>query len=397
MGRRRGAPPKRLCPALLPLLLVVVMAAAVGCGIVPAVVADGRDEPEAASLGVAYAPFGFGEGSLWAIKIVTCDEPGPALFGDGGSGGCGVSGPPTLDRLDPETGDVEASIPLEGFDEPETAEVAFGSGSVWVSPANYYPFRDEDYPFGGVKPGNDAVLRIDPETNRVADRIHVPSPMGVAFGFGSAWVTDAISGTVLRIDPRTGEVVARIGVGRGAGDVAADERSGAVWVAGRHLPEVAEELQGALPPERSTARKLTRVDPRTNCVVAEVPIEEAKRYGGVRAVAVGEGAAWAASATGKLHRVDPKTNEVAAVVPLGDYSWDLAVSEGSVWATAMKNSGTTRLKRVDPRTDEVVGSLDLGPEEDSGGYGRLAADATGGVWTVSSAKTGRGTLTRISP
>ena len=222
----------------------------------------------------------------------------------------------------------------------------------------------------------------------------MPSPSGVAFGFGSAWVTDAISGTVLRIDPGTGEVVARIGVGRGAGDVAADERGGAVWVAGRYLPEVDEHLRGSLGPKRSKARKLTRVDPRTNRAVAEVPIEEATPVGGARSVAVGEGAVWAASATGKLFGVDPRTNEVAAVVPLGDYAWDLAVSGGYVWATAMKNSGTTRLKWVDPRTAEVLGSRDLG-RADSEGYGRLASSG-GDVWFVSGAEK-KGTLTRISP
>ena len=396
IGRRRW-----LVPASLPLLIVLVAAVAVGCGGGPAGVLGGGDAPNEASLGVAYTPLGFGEGSVWAIKLVTCDEPGRSWgFGDGGSGGCGAPGPPSLDRLDPETGEVVASIPLEGFDEPGHAEVAFGAGSVWVSPADYYPFPDGDYPFGGVKPGNDAVLRIDPRTNRIAQRIRVPSPSGVAFGFGSAWVTDAISGTVLRIDPTTGGVAARIGVGRGAGDVAADERSGAVWVAGQHLPEVSEYLGESPPPERSTARKLTRVDPRTNRVAAEVPLEEATPGGGVRALAVGEGAVWAASATGKLFMVDPRTNGVVAVVPLGDYVWDLAVSGGSVWATAQHPGpfgGGTRLVRVNPRDAGVVGSGDLGRDEDSGGDGRLAADATGGVWTVSSAKTGRGTLTRISP
>ena len=395
MGRRRSV------RAALSLFLIFLLAAtAVGCGGAPAGVLGGRGGPEEASLGGAYAPQAFGEGSLWATEIVTCDEPGPSWgFGDGGASyGCDAPGPPSLDRLDPETGEVEAEIPLEGFDEPETVEVAFGAGSVWVSPADYYPFPDEDYPFGGVKPGNDAVLRIDPETNRVADRIPVDSPMGVAFGFGSAWVTDATSGTVLRVDPATGEVVARIGVGRGAGVVAADERDGAVWVAGQHLPETSEYLGESPPPERSPARKLTRVDPRTNRVAAEVPVEEATPYGGVRAVAIGEGAVWAASATGKLYGVDPRTNEVAAVVPSGDYVWDLAVSGGSVWATVLKkqpwNDGPL-LVRVDPRSGEVVGSRDLGPA-DSGGYGRLVAGG-GHVWFVSGAKAGAGTLVRISP
>jgi DNA-binding beta-propeller fold protein YncE len=85
-------------------------------------------------------------------------------------------------------------------------------------------------------PGGDVVLRIDPRTNRVVDRFPVDPPSGLAFGHGSVWATSAGHGTLSRIDPQTGEVVAKIEVGRRAVDVAADEGSGAVWVAGLYLP-----------------------------------------------------------------------------------------------------------------------------------------------------------------
>lgn len=71
-----------------------------------------------------------------------------------------------------------------------------------------------------------------------------------------------------------------------------------------------------------------------------------------------------------------------------------------MWATA-QTSGPgnvgTRLVRMAPRALEVLSSLDLGPP-DSGGYGRLAADAVGHVWFVTGgAGTRTGTLARISP
>lgn len=103
---------------------------------------------------------------------------------------------------------------------------------------------------------------------------------------------------------------------------------------------------------------------------------------------MGEGAVWAQSVRGRLFKVDPATNEVVAEVDLGDYSSDLAVYGGSVWATAQVSVGT-RLFRVDPRTAQVVTS-EHGPDPSEGGYGELVA---GGryVWFGS-----RDGLTRVA-
>ena len=102
---------------------------------------------------------------------------------------------------------------------------------------------------------------------------------------------------------------------------------------------------------------------------------------------------WAQSAeghlSGKLFKVDPATNEVVAVVPLGEYSNDLAVYGGSVWATVQASSGT-RLVRVDPSTAHVVATADLGPV-DKVGYGILVAGG-GYVWFVSGDR-----LARVAP
>ena len=357
--------------------------------------AESRAEA-AYSLGKAYVPAGFGEGSLWATNLVTCDDTGeappPGEYGDtagSSAAACGAPANMLLKRLDPETGRVTAAVELDGFFANVT-EVAFGAGSVWVSSADYYPG-----PVDGAGSPGDAVLRVDPATNRVVDRIPLPSPSGVAFGHGSVWVTSAGQGTLSRINPETGEVAARIEVGRGAVDVAVDERGGAVWIAGLHLPEDYEEYP---PPGHSEDRKLTRVDPGTNRVVAEVPIGAGSPEGGAHSVDVGEGAVWAASVDGDLLKVDPATNEVLAITRLGDYTSDLAVSEGVVWATVQnKAPGDVRtlLVRVDPSTVKVVGSRDLGGLEASG-PGRIAV-GDGNVWFVTGgAKAGAGTLTRAS-
>ncbi|HET7271710.1 MAG TPA: hypothetical protein VFI90_11565 [Rubrobacter sp.] len=107
--------------------------------------------------------------------------------------------------------------------------MAVGAGSVWVSSGAVYPG-----PTGGKQP-NDVVPRVDPKKNRVVDSIPVYSSSGLAFGHGSVWVTSASYGIVSRIGPESGEVVAKIEVGRGAADIAVDESSGAVWLAGLHI------------------------------------------------------------------------------------------------------------------------------------------------------------------
>ena len=235
------------------------------------------------SPGQAYVPPGFGGGSLWATDLPTCNDTGSASSSAGSASAsaaaCALPAKTLLKRLDPQTREEVAEIPLEGFSANIT-EVAFGAGSVWVSSGDYYPG-----PAGGKQP-DDVVLRVNPRTNRVVDRISVYSSSGLAFGHGSVWVTSASYGTLSRIDPQTGEVVAKIEVGRGAVDIAAEERSGAVWVAGLYLPK---DYAGRASPKYSEDRKLSRVDPATNRVVAEIPIRAGSPDGGADNVAVGKG------------------------------------------------------------------------------------------------------------
>jgi DNA-binding beta-propeller fold protein YncE len=84
-----------------------------------------------------------------------------------------------------------------------------------------------------------SVLRIDPRTNRITDRIRlvsrsgpdVPDPIAVAAGGGFVWVLAGNTATVTKIDPRTAGVVGttRIGVDRVPTALAAGTE--ATWVA----------------------------------------------------------------------------------------------------------------------------------------------------------------------
>jgi hypothetical protein len=354
----------------------------------------GLDAEVVSPLGEANMPAGFGEGSLWATGFKpSCDD----VIGDSASasasassgaslaGGCVLPAKTHLKRVDPRTGEVIAEIPLEWVG--DSPELAVGAGSVWISPGE---FSD---------PTGDLVLRVDPRTKRVVDRIPVDSPTGLDFGFGSVWVTRKVTsagyGTLSRIDPQTGEVVAKIDVDRGAVDVAVDESSEAVWVAG----------QGYNKPENN---KLSRVDPETNRVVAEIPIRADARDGGADNVAVGEGEVWVSSAD-KLLKVNPETNEVAGMVSVGADDGPralvshVAVYGGGVWAMGQawirrehpkpgrsKWMPAFRLVRVDPSTMHVVASEYLTPFYNVA-PGALAAGG-GYVWFSS----GKG-LARVAP
>jgi streptogramin lyase len=338
----------------------------------------GFDEEVVSPLGKANLPEGFGEGSLWATDLGGgggCKD----VIGDSASASasasseaaCGGGAPPEtlLKRVDPQTGEVAAEIPLECVGAEFGPQVAFGAGSMWVS-SGIIPYGLERSP----RTPCDVVLRVDPRTKRVVDRIPVDTPTELAFGHGSVWMTSDGYGTLSRIDPQTGEVVAKIDVDRGAVDVAVDESSGAVWVAG----------QGYNKPENN---KLSRVDPETNRVVAEIPIRADSPEGGAFNVAVGEGAVWVSSVD-ELLKVDPQTNEVAGMVSVAGYS-HVAVYGGGVWTLGQARRGFG-LVRVDPTTMDVVASEEFRPYY-SIAPGGLAAGG-GYVWFSS----GKG-LARVSP
>ena len=351
----------------------------------------GLDFEAVSPVGRANLPAGFGGGTLWATDFepipAACDDmvkPGEGPCSASTSAGASASASPyggrrqtLLRRLDPRTGEEVAAIPLEGLSDVFT-QVAFGAGSVWVS-SGYYSMGPPDRRGPG-----DVVLRIDPRTNRVVDRIPVDPPSGLAFGHGSVWAASAGYGTLTRIDPETGEVAAKIEVGRGAVDVAADERSGAVWVASVYLPK---DYGGYDSPGYSEDRNLTRVDPATNRVATQIPIRAGSWDGGADHVAVGEGAVWAQGG-GELFKVDPATDEVTATASVGGSSSHLAVYGGAVWAMAQVDE--FRLARVDPRTVRVVASEDIGPIPKVGTGGMAAGG--GYVWFSS----GDG-LARVAP
>ncbi len=320
---------------------------------------------------------GFGGSSLWVVDYgdYECDDT------------ASCSGPERvfLKRLDPDTREAEATFPLRGTD---GAGVAFGAGSAWISYSNY------------DRPRESGVLRVDLETNQIVRKIPTEKPpWEIAFGEGSVWFTSELSGVVSRLDPATNEVAQEIETGKSElGGVAVG--GGSVWAASYGLSGASaipdESYETNTLPEPNPEARLLRLDPERGEVVAEVPVEETALEGGASDAAVGEGAVWATSFNAKLLRIDPGTNAVTARDDIGDYSFDVEVGEGHVWAESEVNVNggggyAIRLSRLNPETGAVSGYLD---RKNMSGL----AVGGGAVWAgIGGVEGGEGGLIKISP
>lgn len=165
-----------------------------------------------------------------------------------------------LAAIDPASGEIAEEIELGARC---TTDVGVDGTSVWVACKV-----------------DDTVLRVDPATSTVEDRVDVTEPNSLAFTDGAVWV--GASGAVVRVDAATAEIIATIdgGTGRFGGIGASDE--GAVWV-------------------RRAGAPLTRIDPATNEVTDALELDVPS--GGD--VLVAHGAVWStAFDDATLFRID---------------------------------------------------------------------------------------------
>ena len=107
------------------------------------------------------------------------------------------------------------------------------------------------------------LLRVNPKTNLIDERIKVgKNPRFLTTGEGAVWTLNQAEGNVTRIDPKTNKVVATIelGVPGGGGEISTGD--GAVWVTVFEIP-------------------ITRIDVETNKVTQQWvgPGGDAIRYG----------------------------------------------------------------------------------------------------------------------
>jgi hypothetical protein len=208
-----------------------------------------------------------------------------------------------------------------------------------------------------------------PQGGAVGPAIAVGGPAagvsGIATGEGGVWVGGwgGRGGFVTRLDPRSGREVATARVPHGVDDVAAG--AGAIWTTGtvcvgRH-PDDPEDVC-------LTEPRVSRIDPESGHVATTIaiplPPETARDTAHASAVAVGEGAVWAAvswnATTGEVVRIDPRTNSIAARIPTGGFVGEMRLAAGSVWVLShreytdeTKVEGASLL-RIDPAANAIV-------------------------------------------
>ena len=205
--------------------------------------------------------------------------------------------PDAVLRIDPETRRVAATIPLRS-----PGRIVVGEGSVWVIH------------------GDNGLARIDPSTNQVTEIRVGEKPVDVAVSGGSAWVTHRVEGgPVVRVDTATNKVVATVTPGvRGTWGIAADDE--AVWVTAPN------------------ALSVLRLDPETNEVAATIETVTADVTATPERVAIGADSVWISdSTTPSVLRVDPEGNDIVDQIRSPTEQWApdlLAVDDGSVWAVA---------------------------------------------------------------
>jgi hypothetical protein len=215
-------------------------------------------------------------------------------------------GPDGLVRIDPSTNAIVAQVP---FHAPlAVTRIASGAGSVWA--------------FATATVGPDTVVRIDPVTNAIAATIPIGHVAGtMAFGFDALWVTSPADDVLLRVDPATNEVREWSGGIEGAGQVAVG--ADALWVTlyGEH---------GAQAPD--DAPTIVRIDPVSGDVTAQV--DAGSGLEDSSGIVATDDAVWVRGTDPFLTRIDPGTAEVVDQIQGDHGTGDVTVAFGSVWATS---------------------------------------------------------------
>jgi streptogramin lyase len=134
-----------------------------------------------------------------------------------------------LYRIDPATNRIVDEIPIEeGRRRLGIDEVAVGGGAVWVAGTWAEGSADATGHVEYVATDEQAVYRIDPQTN-VSTPLNVATDHGpIAFGEGSLWVTSHANAQLSRVDPNNGNVSQTLSLKRGERLLGVG--GGAVWV-----------------------------------------------------------------------------------------------------------------------------------------------------------------------
>lgn len=166
----------------------------------------------------------------------------------------------------------------------------------------------------------------------------VPGNCGApVVAFGSLWIASCTSRSVVRVDATKGKIVATIacGVADVSGELSLAASEDAIWIL--------SDAKGTL----------SRIDPLTNKVVAQIPVKPNSFC-----AAFGFGAVWVANTNDStVQRIDPKTNSVTATITVGETPRFLATGEGAVWTLNQKEGTVSMIDPINNRVIETIRTL----------------------------------------
>jgi branched-chain amino acid transport system substrate-binding protein len=219
---------------------------------------------------------------------------------------------------------------------------------------------------------------LDPKTGELLAAIPFgTAPSNIAVGEGGVWVLDADDRTVSRIDPKDRAVAPPFSTASTPTDLAAG--AGAIWI-GNSPREVSASFGGTI-----GADSVSRLDPESSDVVKTIPLPRTSGVlgvaGGTEHIAVTPEAVWVINPDLTVSRIDPRTNVLVARVE-GVEAFNIAAGDGSVWI--VEGGGVAK---IDPKTNAVSTRIGVGAESLTAlavGAGAVwAADPEGGsIWRI---------------
>ena len=252
----------------------------------------------------------------------------------------------TVNRIDPETGEVSPAESTLGI----PTGVAAGEGAIWIT--NGF----------GSQSGTQVVM-VDPTDDSVDIAFPSDDAKAIVVEFGSIWLADAERDRVLGYDPQ---------------DLAADpdeipmDDSETVSSGPRFLA-VGEGTASGIWVVNELGNSVVRIEPETNEVAGRIQVESPT------AVAADEQGVWVTSeGNDQVQRFDPVEGTTLITLGAGDGVPDgptaVAIGAGGVWVASDLEPVVVR---IDPATNEVVERLAIG-----GIAGAMAVDTDGNVWVT---------------
>jgi YVTN family beta-propeller protein len=322
-------------------LLTAIMFFSAGCSAEPATfTASSEDSPTSTALPPTVTPLPPAEtpvtlppSSMLPGKEIVAIEVGffpQRLLAGEGSIWVPNAGSGTISRINPQTNEVVATIPI-GKADPDNdvfvpSRAASGDGYIWAA-----------------KNDEDSIVQIDPETNQVIATIPIGvEPFALAVRNGTLWITSRETDSVMRIDANTGEIVATISDVKDPTDIALAED--AVWVV-NHRDDA-----------------ITRIDPQTNQIVALVALDTNVTDSGppcgscLSGITINLNGIWVAVGAGGIVKIDAQTNQVVAKIPTKAGTFGIVSDDQGIW---FSNWEDQTIFCIDPKTNQIVGAIPL--------------------------------------